>query len=47
MKVTKVVGNQRQTVDLDVRTPASFARVLRVVRHRARGRAGAVKRCRG
>ena len=28
MKITKVVGNQRQTVDLDVRTPASFARAL-------------------
>ena len=28
MKVTKVVGNQRQIVDLDVRTPASFARAL-------------------
>ena len=28
MKVTKVVGNQRQIVDLDVRTTASFARAL-------------------
>lgn len=28
MKVTKVVGNQRQIVDLDVRNPASFARAL-------------------
>ena len=28
MKITKIVGNQRQIVDLDVRTPASFARVL-------------------
>ena len=28
MKITKVVGNQRQIVDLDVRNPASFARAL-------------------
>ena len=28
MKITKVVGNQRQIVDLDVRTTASFARAL-------------------
>ena len=28
MKVTKVVGNARQMVDIDVRTPASFARAL-------------------
>ena len=28
MKVTKIVGNQRQIVDLDVRTTASFARAL-------------------
>ena len=28
MKITKVVGNQRQIVDIDVRTPASFARAL-------------------
>jgi len=28
MKITKVVGNSRQTVDVDVRNPASFARAL-------------------
>ena len=28
MKITKVVGNQRQIVGLDVRNPASFARAL-------------------
>ena len=28
MKITKVVGNQRQIVDLDVRTTSSFARAL-------------------
>jgi hypothetical protein len=28
MKITKIVGNQRQQVDLDVRTTASFARAL-------------------
>ena len=28
MKISKVVGNQRQIVDLDVRNPASFARAL-------------------
>ena len=28
MKITKVVGNQRQIVDLDVRNPAAFARAL-------------------
>ena len=28
MKISKVVGNQRQIVDLDVRTTASFARAL-------------------
>jgi len=28
MKVTKVVGNSRQTVDVDVRNPAAFARAL-------------------
>ena len=28
MKITKVVGNQRQMVDLDVRTPTAFARAL-------------------
>ena len=28
MKITKVVGNQRQTVDIDVRNPAAFARAL-------------------
>ena len=28
MKITKVIGNQRQIVDLDVRNPAAFARAL-------------------
>ena len=28
MKVTKVVGNSRQIVDVDVRNPAAFARAL-------------------
>ena len=28
MKVTKIVGNQRVVADVDVRTPASFARAL-------------------
>lgn len=28
MKVTKIVGNQRQQIDLDVRNPAAFARAL-------------------
>ena len=28
MKITKVVGNQRQLVDLDLRNPAAFARAL-------------------
>ena len=28
MKITKVIGNQRQIVDLDVRNPAAFAHAL-------------------
>jgi len=28
MKVTKIAGNQRVTVDVDVRNPAAFARAL-------------------
>ena len=28
MKITKIVGNQRQMVDLDVRTTAAFSRAL-------------------
>jgi hypothetical protein len=28
MKATKVVGNQRQNIDVDVRTPAAFARAI-------------------
>ncbi len=42
---TKVVGNQRQIVDLDVRTTASFARALNLSSQKTGYSTRTVERC--